>query len=114
MKSTHRQFLYHREEDPRIFEKDEHIPEGWFDSPDFKNATPMWFDKKEKAEDGEEKPLRLMNKGELMEYAIKHDVEVDEAMTKQKIIHAIIDAESMPEPEAEPEERPKFEPIDWR
>ena len=39
-----KQFLYHKTEAARIFEEGEPITDGWYDSPDFENATAMWGD----------------------------------------------------------------------
>lgn len=33
-KTEHAMWLYKRGEEPRLFEKDEFIPDGWLDAPD--------------------------------------------------------------------------------
>lgn len=40
--NDHRQWLYHKTEEARIFEEGETIGKGWYDSPDFESANSMW------------------------------------------------------------------------
>lgn len=44
MINDHRQWLYKKDEEARLFEAGEKIPYGWYDSPDPIHAHEMWGD----------------------------------------------------------------------
>ena len=108
MKNTHKQYLYNEVEGVRLFEEGELIPEGWYDSPDFENAIPMFDiddyvtenmrkdaaptieeieDKvKESFEEAPKKYLSQMNLSELKEEAKLLGIEgFDETITKRDL-----------------------------
>lgn len=80
MNSRYRQWLYHKEQEPKIFEAGEFIPEGWFDSPDFEKAAAMWFDP-----GTPRKYVSQMNKEQLLDHAAAHGIYVDPELTKSQI-----------------------------
>lgn len=87
MINDHDQWLYHKEKKPRLFLAGEEITEGWYDSPMFETAVPMWGGTVgDDAPEDPEKPLYHMNKAELLAHAEILGVEdLDESMTKNEI-----------------------------
>lgn len=109
MINDHRQWLYHKTEQPRIFEAGEQIPIGWYDSPDFngQKTRQMWngqlvTEKKdlapneveEKKEKVTEKPKypSQMNKTELTDLGADLGISFDESMTARQMRQAINEA----------------------
>lgn len=94
MINDHKQFLYHEKFGAKVFDEGDEIPSGWFDSPDFKNARHMSEDVVIDAEPTDivpdvKKYPSQMNKSELIELGISIGVDLDESMTKSKMLEEI-------------------------
>lgn len=101
MKSTHKQFLYSKTQEPRVFDEDEDIPAGWYDSPDTDNhrTNKMWDDesaveaviddaRQDEAKEAPKYPSQ-MNKAELIQLGRELDLSLDNDMTKKEMLDAV-------------------------
>jgi hypothetical protein len=93
MINSHRRFAYHKTEEPRIFEKGEDIPTGWYDSPALDDPRTKHLggevSKNQVYEPQKEKKYpSQMNKEELVELGNDLGADVD-GKTKPQMLQAI-------------------------
>ena len=92
MINDHTQWLYHKEKGPRLVKEGLEITEGWYDSPDFDNANPMWGEpepEKPKAIAPPKKYPSQMNATELKAHGDLLGLKFDDGMTKKEMRKAI-------------------------